>query len=430
MGGAGVHACDAAAGGYVVTEIGTTNLWWFRLRLPPGFRSMVPTLQEVFVPACIVAIAIDVIWLGFRVYGGKSVVAGEVAWMAVLWGSLIAIAAIPVVRNPLKFMVIARERGDMRWLDVLLLVVAAIVAYKLFRSMWMPYRPPVLLILAECAVVWVALIIQDRLILTSDRKPLPIPPWLSARPEETEGIVLPDAGSTKVYPFCTAVDDHRVGVAVGSDLLTRFRALNAQSDGRLYQRNHLAVVLADRDPVNGIGREKLLRLALQSTSIARAHALTRYAFANALLAFVQRHFDYEHDNASTATFVGGPFEEYGRFALETFVDSVGDCDCTAILCASLLAFCGFDCALLFVSFEDPKTKERCNHCAVGLLPGADLFYTEDAVFGFDLLRDEKGGPSYLYGETAVDGAILTFGGKPPEWKDFKVDGILPIPALA
>ena len=111
----------------------------------------------------------------------------------------------------------------------------------------------------------------------------------------------------------------------------------------------------------------MIRLCKQIHSIGRRMKYTPLQFGNAVLAFVQAAIQYRFDKDSTTGFPGGPYEEYGRFALETVHDQVGDCECTAILCATLLSYLGFECALIRLVVTDKETGEKTGHMAVGLL---------------------------------------------------------------
>jgi hypothetical protein len=144
-----------------------------------------------------------------------------------------------------------------------------------------------------------------------------------------------------------------------------------------------------------------------------------------VLMFVQRAIGYKFDRDSTGEFPGGPYAEYGRFAVETVYDQVGDCECTSLLCASLLAYLGFSAALLWVVVPTDTDSNGVNHIAVGLevtaalragLPDGSL----DTVEALD-----GTGRRYLYGETALDGFVLPFGCL-PDWGQLKIEKVVPI----
>jgi hypothetical protein len=157
----------------------------------------------------------------------------------------------------------------------------------------------------------------------------------------------------------------------------------------------------------------------QIVSICRKHKLTPLQTANAALNFVQLAIKYAFDEDSTKDFSGGPFKEYGRFPVETMHDSVGDCECTGILCASLLAYLGFKSALLFISIKDSTTGELTYHVATGLDAEGALLAEPGVADAFDYIGATDGsGRRYLYGETAIDDSTMAFGSIPPEWKDW------------
>ena len=207
---------------------------------------------------------------------------------------------------------------------------------------------------------------------------------------------------------------------IASELLQRLREINAAAHGQLYASEPLAVTLMDRDPANGVGRDEVLRFTAQIFSAARKHSLTRLQFANAVLVFVQRAIRYQFDKDSTAQFVGGPFQDYGRFAVETLHDQVGDCECTSLLCATLLAYLGFETALLWVLVPQGGSP-TANHMAVGV-EISEVLRESAATSGLDIVEATDGsGKRYLYGETAIDGAILPFGCIPVDWSGLKVE---------
>ena len=118
-----------------------------------------------------------------------------------------------------------------------------------------------------------------------------------------------------------------------------------------------------------------------------------YDQVNFVLAFVQS-IPYKPDFNTTG------YEEYPRFPVETLVDQSGDCDCKAILFATLSLTLGY--GTVFISPTD--------HLAVGVL-GNDLhgtywtyhnqtyYYAETTGTGFKIgeLPDEfKGQSAYIY----------------------------------
>ena len=235
-------------------------------------------------------------------------------------------------------------------------------------------------------------------------------------------MIPPDDGAKPLYHFKAAEGQvYPVGVVIPDELIAALRRLNREHGGYLYQKEPQAAVLADRPPTENLGREQLERLCAQVLSIARKHQLNRLALANAVLAFVQTEIPYGFDQDTTAVFEGGPFDEYGRMPPESLHDSVGDCECTSLLCASLLAYLGFEVALLSVVVNPG------NHMAVGLLPDSVLLPGWSAEgLGIVEAKDSEG-KRYLYGETALEGCNLPFGAIPADWRDgLKVEKVTAI----
>ncbi len=119
-----------------------------------------------------------------------------------------------------------------------------------------------------------------------------------------------------------------------------------------------------------------------------------YGQANFVLAFVQS-IPYNSDLNTTG------FEEYPRFPIETLVDQTGDCDCKAILYATLILSLGD--GAVFINPTD--------HLAVGVLGDGlhgtywpynnqTYYYAETTGVGFTIgqLPDEfQGKTAYVYG---------------------------------
>lgn len=176
-----------------------------------------------------------------------------------------------------------------------------------------------------------------------------------------------------------------------------------------------------------MGEEDLRRFCGQLLSLVRQHTLTRLQAANLVLAFVQKAIRYGYDVDTTKDFEGGPYQEYGRFALETIHDGVGDCECTAILCASLLAFLGYETALIQVVVQTQDGTSTA-HVAVGLSSQGLLATDTSAEAFLDCIEAPDGsGKQFLYGETACDGVTMPFGTVPVEWKGrMKVESVVGI----
>lgn len=419
----------------------TINNWWgFRIRLPQGYDARPlnrPELMALFGNAAAWLQCGWLVWLilAVRQQTTKELIRHDIVTPLVLAGLAVA-AALLIPPSWLENtwtgakLVYARESGRMRSLDRLVLLAIAIA---LIVAVWK--RPAhwqaMVILLGTVAVIEIVLgFVQERIVFDSRRATVQIPSWLTdiAPVIEDQGIVQPEIGAQKTYPFRVGDVLHHVGVRIEDALLTMLREINARFHGRLFHEEALAVILADREPVVRVGKDEVLRLSAQVAAIGKSASLTRYTLANAVLSFVQEQIRYARDDESTTTFTGGPFPEYGRFALETMNDGVGDCDCTAILTATLLAHIGFDTSLIFLSFHDAETDEICHHAAVGLST-EDLFLAAEQAFdAFTLAGRDGDHRRYLYGETAVDGTTLAFGTVPAEWKKtLDIYKVVPIP---
>lgn len=400
------------------------NWWRFRIRTPRTYDAAPLSKAELLALFGSISALLQCLWLAWLILGPapqpNNVFRHEVTTPLVM-----AVAAIATaILVPASWMTWlgtwfahGRQSGRLRTIDFLILVlslVAIAVAVWKRPAHW----PAIVTLLGTIAAIEIVLgFVQEHVVFDIRREALPIPPWLS-QIEVTEdgGVVQGESGAQKLYPFRVADVLHHIGVRIGDELLASLREINARFQGRLFHDQALAVILADRDPVQKIGKDEVLRLARQVFAIGKQTMMTKFALANAVLAFVQEQIRYALDADSTTKFAGGPFSEYGRFALETMNDGVGDCDCTAILTATLLSHIGFDTALIFLSFHDPETDEVCHHAAVGLST-AGLFVAADQAFDAFTFEDrDNDHRRYLYGETAIEGATLAFGSIPAEWK--------------
>jgi|GEM_PF-5733304 len=402
------------------------NWWGFRIRLPQGYVASPLTKAELLAFFGNISAWLQCAWLTWLVLG-PAPHPDRVFRHEVMTPVLIASAAIAMaLLIPASLMertwaaarfVYARESGQIRRIDHIILVLTVVAGGVALWKRPLHWPAIVTLLGTVIAVEIVLAFVQERLVFDTRHEPLPVPGWLSQIDvTEDGGIVQGEPGAQKQYPFRVGEVLHHIGVAIGEELLASLREINARFQGRLFHDQALAVILADRDPVLRIGKDEVLRLAAQVFAIGKQTTMTRFALANAVLTFVQEQIRYAFDEESTTSFAGGPFPEYGRFALETMNDGVGDCDCTAILTATLLSHIGFDTALIFLSFHDPETNEICHHAAVGLST-ADLFVAAEQAF--DAFTFEGRGNDrrrYLYGETAVEGTTLAFGSVPAEWK--------------
>jgi hypothetical protein len=413
--------------------------WWgFRLRVPPGYVpkpiSLVERLAVGFVLAAILAtacLAALVVWPGnpeisYRIWAPL--------WLTVL-PVLLCLATPRILLEQsgvAAWMVLAREKGDVSRADAwlaLLCVIALILAW--FRSLG-SIQFALDVALADSAAALLFLILQERITIHWKRWGVPIPDWLRRNLEDEErknvreqdrgdtpapsdAVIPPDSGAKPIYTLnVSAGTSYPVGIQIPDDVLECLRKLNTDAHGTLYQSEPQAVVLMDRPPVEHAGRQEILRLCAQILSVARKHQLPPTACANMVLAFVQEAISYKFDKESTGDLQGGPYPEYGRFAVETLHDQVGDCECTSLLCASLLSYLGFRVALLWVAVD----STTANHVAVGLEATPDM-----PMEGLDFVSaKDDSGKLYLYGETALDGSTSPFGCF-TDWDSIKVEKI-------
>lgn len=78
-----------------------------------------------------------------------------------------------------------------------------------------------------------------------------------------------------------------------------------------------------------------------------------------ILQFVHKpNFTYSSDEDTTG------YKEYARFPVETIVEKTGDCECLAILAATLFSLHGYDAALILTP----------NHCRAGVAVPEDFIY--------------------------------------------------------
>lgn len=262
------------------------------------------------------------------------------------------------------------------------------------------------------------------LFLPTVTKSIPIPGDEELDEEET----LPEDHAFPRLRLNIEGDSFEVGIAIPAEVLSRLRELNAAERGSLYQNNLRAVVIGDQPPTDGTGTTELGRLAHQILHVKFLLSTSPLVLANSVLALVQGQIQYGLDSESTAGFEGGPFEEYGRFPLETLHDGVGDCDCTSILAASLLAHVGFPTAVLLVRIREPEGDVW--HAAVGVKASSVLSSEPGSQFGLDYLTTSSG-ERYLYGETAIDEGVRAFGLIPPQWRPpvMEVEEILEVESV-
>jgi hypothetical protein len=206
-------------------------------------------------------------------------------------------------------------------------------------------------------------------------------------------IVWPDDLPTFAYHFSDDLPGpiQGIGVHVGPEVTRLMTGLLELSGGSYFrQRNCEAagdMINPFEGPLGTIGLLEYQRLVAQIMTRARVGKWDGRKLASVILSFVQREITYVRDEASTG------YPEYGRFPLQTLTDRQGDCECKAILCCALLAYCGLDCALII---ED-------SHVLCGLrrprgwLSWFNTWFTKrhaaDYLFGES--TDENGGGQWL-----------------------------------
>lgn len=410
--------------------------WWgFRLRLPLGYQPTPVSRAEAMAFGMIIAALLCAAWAAVLIL----VPAFTRVWGTAVPVSLLALATATLLipRGLLEragiaaWMILSREKGDAgQWDRVLALAALVFAGFPILKIRRL-YGPAVLGMLLAITIACLLLWAQERVCSGRRRWSFDIPEWLKDRlkqggEEEKEGeeefkdgIVQPDDGAQRIYDFKAGDQRYGVGVDISEELIAAVRDVNRKHGGALYHTDPQAAILMDRPPAENLGRPEIERLCAQILSIARKHRMTPLALANATLAFVQVAIPYGYDEDTTRTFEGGPFSEYGRIPVETLHDKVGDCECTSLLCASLLRYLGFDVALLMV------TVPAGYHAAVGL---STTLLRNGETAGLDTVEaDDGSGNSYLYGETATDYDGLNFGVIPAGWKEgFKADHIIAI----
>lgn len=409
--------------------------WWgLRLRLPPGYAPKPVSAVERVALATLSGAALNAVWLGVLMFWPKEAGFSVRVLMPVAMLAITAAAALLMPERLLErsgvatWVVLSREKGGIRTWDVWMALLSAVGAVAAVFHVTPPLRAATILMLLELVLSSIALASQERVKVTGWRWIIEVPDWLRQIVEENRRrvgdggeIIEPDPDASPLYQFeAKAGTEYPVGVRIAPEVLQRLREINAAAHGQLYATEPLAVTLMDRDPAESVGREEVLRFTAQILSAARKDSLTRLQFANAVLVFVQRAICYQFDKDSTAEFVGGPFQDYGRFAVETIHDQVGDCECTSLLCATLLAYLGFEAALLWVVVPQDG-NQTANHMAVGV-EMSEVLPARDANSGLDIVEaTDNSGKRYLYGETAIDDATLPFGCIPAEWSGLKIE---------
>lgn len=429
-----------------------TDWWGFRMRMPADYRPKPLTRLELASTCLIFSLILE--WLLiFAIIIFDLGKASPYLWGLFLPLSIIGLLLLPVFLLPmtflefdaLKWLVLSRESGDIRHWDYFIAICALIFGIISVFSVGWSIKLPVLLnfliIIAICAIF---LFFQEKLDFSKRYWEMDFPDWLQLKKgkdekdleEEKEDVIGPDSDANPIYKIEIDNKAYDIGIHIQDELLQKLREINAEHNGFLYQKipdGTTAVVLEDRDPVENLGNAELIRFCRQIMYRVKDHKLTRYQFANLILNFVQKEINYVRDINSTKGFPGkSPYLEYGRFPIETIHDGVGDCECTSLLCLSLLAYMGFKPALIMIKILDPDTAHTSYHAAVGLdADGVFMSGDNQLIEGLAYIEgsDKNQKKKYLYGETALDNGILAFGFVPESWKGyFTIDKIVDIPA--
>ncbi|MCB1047813.1 MAG: hypothetical protein KDC10_11510 [Calditrichaeota bacterium] len=422
--------------------------WWgYRLRLPPISKLVPPTRLEQMIAFSLVSLALEIGFLILCLISSMvpilNIDAGDTWRIAALLIAVPAAMGMILPQSLLEWLrvspwlVMAREKGNLKRLDFWMVLLSAALTIMSFFSLDEFWGPPLCLTcVAMLTATGFPIFSASGVGFRIGRKHFELPEWLTPNedvphdpsvpeaPEHITPVLLPEPEANVRYNFRTQDKaSFPVGIYVPAELVDAMRDLNSQYGGRLYQQQPEAIILLDRAPATGLGRDELSLLCRQIAAIGSHQKLSRMQFANHVLAFVQEAIEYRFDKDSTKHVRGGPYDEYGRFAIETLYDRVGDCECTAILAGSLLTTLGFRCALLLVHVPDAN-GEISGHAAIGLdlddvLPG-------ECADGLDLVA--LGARRFLYGETACDGCTMAFGAIPEDWSGLTLQdkGVIPV----
>jgi len=427
----------------------THGSWWiFRLRTPAGFVHAPVLRREIMAFGLLLSLVLLVLFLlldGFFPVIGATDLPGtrvDCRYLIPILLGLVGIVAGLFTPTPwcertgiAGLLQAARERGNLGTFDsAVLLLGVPIQFWSLFHVDHLFMTRVVLLLMYAAALLM--LLRQPRVDFSQRKRKYNIPDWLwpkaplpDGSEKPTPGVepapgpepvpvpvpVGPDPGSNCQYRFAltSGTQEREFGVFVPGSLLDTLRLINGEYKGRLFNENPHAVVLMDREPADQAeAREIVLSLSRQLALEGSGAGLNRYEMAVAILKFVQTCFTYVHDDVSTGGFPpDGPYSEYGRFPVETINDRHGDCECTAILCASLLAYAGFRSALINVKLINLETGKVTYHAAVGLSPD-DLFAVNPDE-NIELIADPQDtSRRFLYGETTAGEYGPGFGVRP------------------
>lgn len=425
--------------------------WWgFRLRFPLDYNPKPVTRVELLAFFTMLSAGCIAIWFLFSLIAWPDM---KLSFLDIAAPSGITVFFLVLGLFIPRFvsdrmgistlMILARESGRTRRWDIGISFLAVISI-----TLGVAFRQPhwVVWVFAAFSFLVGAILLgffQERIDFSKRRKEWKPPPWLlkeEQNDQDKENELQQDDGEEEPseideskeqdgnerHQFQLHVKEkgtHSLSVKIPLSVLEQLRIINTSWDppGELFLKNMQSLVLMDRPPARDIGRIEVQDLCSQIFRIAEQYQLTRPQLATLVLNFVQEAIEYQLDKSSTCAFPGGPYEEYGRFALETLNDRVGDCECTALLALSLLAYLGFEVALLLIEFDDGGY-----HAAVGLCID-DLYLNEEYRNALNLLSTTYNGKSYLYGETAIDGMTMGFGDLPAEWVGkMRIQNVMPV----
>lgn len=396
--------------------MGEPYTWWgLRIREPYGIRLQPLQRVEAALVGLCAAVVLESLWLAWIVVAAVPLVAWRSTVLAPVLLLVLPLALCIAV--PLRtfdsllvspFVLLSRERGSLRVVDRWGVLLCAVSAGCFLLEAFRPASvTAVALAIASGGAAFVLGFVQEPVVGHGGRRRSAIPPEVRVRLGlDANGLEGPEPGARSLLRFETAAGKaHSVGVAIPDDLFNRIRRLNCEHKGRLWQSSLAVVVLAEGPPADAEAGRLVRELCRQLAVAAERDGLSRWELANQVLALVQREIVYKFDKDSTAGFPGGPFDEYGRFPLETVADRVGDCECTSILCAALLLGLGYSAAVILVEITR-QGGLTARHAMVGVDPGdalpPEIREVLDHVAGED-------GRQFVCGETAIDGGTLAFG---------------------
>lgn len=450
--------------------------WWgFRLRVPTDFDHKPPTRVELTIFFLVVGLAFQLSWLIVLLYAPlqHKFFLNSNDLLQTIWEPLKLTIIVPISiflffiviarMLPIKWIqstwigaiiVLSRESGNLKTWDMSVLAIGAIgLSLSVFKFELNLMITQFVILLQLVIISFGLAMFQERVSYADRRWQIDVPEWLREKKDGDgsiiweqgkmdtfqRGVIQPEENAHPVFQFGYGGKFFPIGISISEGIIIHLRNLNRQYSRLdrnekdktfcfLYLEKPTEMVLMDKSPVDiPDAKKKIEVLCQQIISIAQELRITRFQLATAVLNWVQGNFEYQIDDESTQDFPGGPYSEYGRFALETIHDKVGDCECTTLLCVTLLSHLGFDAGILHVKINDPATGEHSFHAAVGL-EGKGLFLPDEFYYsGLKYIEHETAkGKKYLYGETATD-RERSFGEIPECWQEFitvqKIDHI-------